>query len=61
MAALLIRVVARFGLRSLLDLYRSSAILTGYVKRGVLGYALVVAKKGEARCAAPAPVDRPLS
>jgi len=47
MAVLLVRVVARFGLRSLLDLYRSRAILTGYVKQGVLGYALVVAKKGE--------------
>lgn len=61
MAAILVRVVARFGLRSLLDLYRSSTILTDYVKRGVLGYALVVAKRGEARGVEAAPADKPLS
>jgi hypothetical protein len=30
------------------------------VETGVLGYALVVAKKGETRCAEPTPVDRPV-
>lgn len=45
LAALLPRVVAKFGPRSLLDLYKSSSVLTNYIKDGILGYALVVAKK----------------
>ena len=46
MPALLVRVVARFGLRSLLDLYRSRTLLADYIQQGILGYALIVARKG---------------